>query len=435
MLEFIYVFSIIVVVVLLLWKISFFHRFSLSWWWFAVAFLLKVVAGATLVYIYTYYYTDRSKADIYKYFDDGKVMYDALKNNPSHYLRMITGIDNDNPLFDSLYYAKMNNWYRVYETVTYNDSHTMIRLNALFFLVSGGFFSVHSLFFILMSFLGSILLFAAIVKIFPKKDKLLFFSVFAIPSIVFWTSGALKEAVLLLGVGLNLFSLFHFFDSLRLKWLYGLLFLISLFILIFIKMYVLLAIIPMLIAYVWISMTRKRRFFLKYTLSLLGYILLLYIVGKINSDYFFPSLLVQKQHDFIGLALHEKSSSYIEPLPIKPSLLSLTMYAFPALVNAMFQPFIWNISSLLEAFSFFDLLLFYLIIIVLLIYGKIQLKEHTWFFLYFSVIMFLLVGFTTPVVGAIVRYRIPAMLFLLIGVIGSVNLDNTRLKILKNKVQ
>jgi len=35
-------------------------------------FILKIIAGVVLYLIYTYYYTDRKSADIFKYFDDGK---------------------------------------------------------------------------------------------------------------------------------------------------------------------------------------------------------------------------------------------------------------------------------------------------------------------------------------------------------------------------
>lgn len=421
--EFFYLSVIIVIAIFLIWKIPFFHRFQLPWWWFVIAFMLKILAGGALIYIYTYYYSDRAKADIYKYFDDGKIMYEAIHQNPSHYFRMLTGIDNDNPLFDSLYYSRMNNWYRVYETVTYNDSHTMIRLNAIFFLFSGGYFTVHSLFFILMSFVGCVLLYAAVVKFFPQKDKLLFLAVFAIPSVVFWSSGALKESVLMLGMGLNVFSLHFFLEEHRKKWVFILLFLLSLFILIFIKMYVLVAIIPMILAYVWVSLTKGKRAFLKYTLTISSYILLLYLAGKIDQDYFFPSLIVQKQHDFIGLALHEKSESFIQPLPIKPGLFSLVVYAFPALINAMFQPFIWTASSMLEMISSLELILIYMTMVVLFFHGKIEYNCHIWFFIYFALLMFLLVGYTTPVAGAIARYRVPAILFLMIGLLGSLKFE------------
>ncbi|NLN72728.1 MAG: hypothetical protein GX140_00620, partial [Bacteroidales bacterium] len=41
-------------------------------------FLLKLFAAFCFYAVYTYYYTDRSTSDIYKYFDDATIMYNAL---------------------------------------------------------------------------------------------------------------------------------------------------------------------------------------------------------------------------------------------------------------------------------------------------------------------------------------------------------------------
>ena len=98
-------------------------------------FILKIFFGFCLYLIYTYYYTDRSTADIYKYFDDSKVLFDALFIHPKDYFQMLFGIDNDAPYFD-VYYNQMNHWYREYDSNLYNDSHTIIRFNAAVRLLS-----------------------------------------------------------------------------------------------------------------------------------------------------------------------------------------------------------------------------------------------------------------------------------------------------------
>ena len=77
-------------------------------------FILKIFAGVALWAIYTFYYKDRATSDIYKYFDASKVMFDTLKTNPTHFLKMLTGIGNDTDAFTS-YYDKMNFWSRQIE--------------------------------------------------------------------------------------------------------------------------------------------------------------------------------------------------------------------------------------------------------------------------------------------------------------------------------
>jgi len=77
----------------------------------SLLFLLKLVFGFTLWVIYTFYYTDRATADIYKYFDDSKIIYDTLKTNPIDYFKLLFGIGNNTPAFNH-YYSEMNYWAR-----------------------------------------------------------------------------------------------------------------------------------------------------------------------------------------------------------------------------------------------------------------------------------------------------------------------------------
>ena len=92
---------------------------------------LKVLAGVGMYWLYTSYYPDRSTADIFKYFDDSKVMFDALFEQPGDYFKMLFGIANEGAHFDESYYQQMNHWFRKWERGIYNDSHTIIRFNAL----------------------------------------------------------------------------------------------------------------------------------------------------------------------------------------------------------------------------------------------------------------------------------------------------------------
>ena len=132
--------------IFLIRKLSFFNINGLSFRILSTIFVIKILAGILLSFIYTYYYTDRSTADIFKYFDDSKIMYDALFQKPSDFFRMLFGIENNSAYFDKTYYATMNNWYRVYDSNIYNESHTIIRFNALIRIFSFGYYHVHTVF-------------------------------------------------------------------------------------------------------------------------------------------------------------------------------------------------------------------------------------------------------------------------------------------------
>ena len=79
------VFSILI----LKWKI--FSTDYLSKRLIILFFLLKILAGLTLNFIYSNHYSDKENADIYKYFNDSKYIHESLKENPLDYLQLITG--------------------------------------------------------------------------------------------------------------------------------------------------------------------------------------------------------------------------------------------------------------------------------------------------------------------------------------------------------
>src|SRR5258708_7292791 len=97
----------------LIYLLPFFKDNAIKRRFFISVFLLKIIAGFFLTWIYTSYYPDRQTADIYKYFDDSKIIFSAFKNhNYVDYLKMVSGIGNDNTYFNETYYSKMNHWFR-----------------------------------------------------------------------------------------------------------------------------------------------------------------------------------------------------------------------------------------------------------------------------------------------------------------------------------
>ena len=131
-------------------RMKFFQIGAIPVKWFQGVFVLKVLSGFLLYLIYTYYYTDRSTSDIWKYYDDGMVMFSALREQPLGYLKMLIGIGNDGPHFEK-YYDRMNHWYRPFSSSIANDTHTIIRFNAFMRLFSLGHYNVHS---VVANFLG-----------------------------------------------------------------------------------------------------------------------------------------------------------------------------------------------------------------------------------------------------------------------------------------
>jgi hypothetical protein len=405
----------------LIYRLPFFKIEGSGWKSLTAVFILKIAAGLVMYFIYTYYYTDRSTADIFRYFDDSKVMYDALWKHPLDYIKMLTGIGNDSTYFD-LYYKNMNNWYRVFESNIYNDSHTIIRFNAVLRLFSFGYFNVHTVFMCFLSLTGLVALYKFFVTFLSDRKRELFFAIFLLPSVLFWGSGVLKEAILLFGMGMLLYNIDKLTRQMVNVWaIVWLLF--SLLLLIYTKYYIFIIMVPLLVAFLWCKYTGNRLCLLKYTAVLLVYILVGLNIHLIFPGYNMLEIIAQKQNDFIGLAKAMQSGSLLTEKLMQPDLLSQLRDAPFAFYNTLVRPYIFEADSFLILFSALENLMIFAIILLCLIFFRWKIPQLPVLFLclFFFIGTYTLTGLTTPVMGAMVRYKVPAMPFLLIFFIMMLN--------------
>ncbi len=408
--------------VFLIQKIRFFDLNGISKKWLTMIFLLKVIAGLAVWAIYTFYYTDRATADIYKYFDDSKVIFDALKTNPSHYFAMLTGFGNDGADFNQ-YYNQMNFWARAHDTNVLNDSHTIIRFNALVRLFSMGYFNVHTVFMCFLSFIGLVATYKTFSEFLMDKKKELFYAVFLLPSVMFWGSGVLKEGILFFALGLLIYFFNRLFD------LKAFLIVISMaFLLGFSKFYVWLSLLPGLIFLLWVNKTGAKKIAFKFItvvfiLSIIGF-----NVDRIINIQNPLVTLSQKQIEFNKLASGEMTDATGKLIPVansaiqinklEPTFVSFVKNIPQAISNVLLRPFPWEMNSIMMLMAGFENMIILLILFVCL-YFIAPFQKLPWhlilFCVSFVILQFIVIGETTPIIGAINRYRTPTLPFLLIA--------------------
>nr|MBA3706694.1 hypothetical protein [Bacteroidota bacterium] len=337
-------------------------------------FLLKIIFGLLLWAVYTFYYTDRATADIYKYFDDSKILSDALFTAPVDYFRMLAGIGNNTPEFHH-YYNHMHYWARSVDSSIYNDSHTIIRFNSLVRLFSFGYYNVHTVFICFFSLIGLTAIYKTFIPYLQDKSMELVIAVFLLPSVLFWGSGVLKEGLIFFALGLLIYHFNKLFSirSVLICLAVGLLLALS-------KFYIWLAIFPGLIFLIWVNKTGSAKVFFKYVIV----ILIITVVG-LNIDKFTSIqnpfvTLSQKQIEFNKLAYGNATDAYNNPIPVansaiqinrlEPTLQSFIKNSPQALTNTIFRPFIWELKSPMMLLSGFENVLILVFIILCLCFMK-----------------------------------------------------------------
>ena len=405
----------------LIYKLKFFKIENFKTKWLILAFIAKVIGGLALIYIYTFYYSGgRSNSDIFKYYDDGKVLFSAIKQHPADYFRMITGIGSDAEHLKQ-YYTNCGFWYKNFNYNLYNDNRTVIRFNAIAMLFSnGGSLMVHTVFMSFLSFIGLTSIFKIFIRFLTDKKFLLFTGVFFLPSVLLWTSGVIKEGILIFAFGQMLYHLIKIlekgFKNLSVFWL-----LFSVFILLISKFYVLVAALPGIIAIIWIYKTNFRRIYLKFAITYIIFLLLGFNSEKIVPKYNSIEIITTKQHDFYNFVDTIKNVGSRYQIPrLEATALSLIKNSPVALYNAFVQPEPKRINSLMmipAAFENYLLILLLLLSIIFSSYKKIQNKTLFLFSALFVFNLYIIIGLTTPVIGALVRYKVPALPFLFIVIL------------------
>lgn len=375
-----------------------------------LAWGIKVLGTFTLLALFTFYYTDRSTSDIHRFFDDGLLLNAIAFEEPGDFFRILFGWNIDQAGFRTAYFEHFNAWIKPHDSGFYNDNHVMIRLNALMAFISMGYIEVHSVWFSMLSFMGMLWMIAALLPPTQRNFALIVTALY--PSQLIWLSAGLKESLLVFGLGMMLYGIHQMKASQRPL---GIGFaLLGCLLLTQVKVYFLLFLIPIL---AWSTGTERLKLRWLPSVGILGILILL---GTILLEAFGVSPMeytVRKQHEFINHAAKIQAGSAFDVEKMAFSYTSVIAQLPQAFSSTLLRPWPWediDAPSLLLLAE--NILLLILISIALwqLTRKNIGFDWPRWLIPY-ALSIILLIGLITPVYGALMRYRAPILLLLIIA--------------------
>jgi hypothetical protein len=259
-------------------------------------------------------------------------------------------------------------------------------------------------------------------------------AVLFLPTLVFWSSGALKDPVCMCMLGWLTFSVYDGYYKKRNMLVNTVVAIIAMIVISIVKPYILFSYLPFFILYlILVNLHLIKNTLTKISVILfiaLGSIIGLYVaseklqeeMGNLALDKLGESVKTQ-QNNFINMA-DRAESSFSLGVEYDGSLGSLAKMA-PAAINAtLFRPYIWEskkISTLLSSLESLSLMFFFLF--VLKTAGPIRFLQTIFkdpmilFCLLFSVLFAFFIGATTLNFGTLVRYKIPCMPFFIIALV------------------
>lgn len=378
----------------------------------SLVLLAKIGAGIGLLLIYSGYHTDRATADVFKYFDDAKCIYESTQNDRKSYLLLTTGLISDEKV-NSDYLKGTRNWLKKDESWIsfsktrdfnfFQSNRFITRIHMALWPITKGKILLHVLFFALISFAGAVFLLRILENNIEHQFKsVALIILFLLPTTLLWCSGMLKDTLVLFALQLLLYNWFlktGFYSNCAI--------LFSILLIGLVKYYLL----PPLIFILFVHILTKKGLSSIQAFFLTGFVSLTFILAGvlIGSPFDVLQLISDKRQEALKIAVMGDAKEYVfYNFSSAKSLSSIYDY-IKAIANGLFYPF-WpsSISNKLGILFWIENVILWISSFIL-VYYRIKKNQKTLpsmtLVVLFSVFSGLIIAYTTPVSGGLLRYK------------------------------
>ncbi len=383
------------------------------------AFWIKMI-GCVVFFLYSGILSPGDSIGLYQ--QEGNNLYHLILKDPGNIKYLFQRGEN----FDlSLVRNPYNAGYFASEA-----NFMVIRLDAIFSFITFGRYSAISLIFAGIAFSGLWKLFLFFYEQLPKMHKQFAIAILYFPTVVFWSSGVLKDTLCIAALGWITYALYELLY--RKKAILKNLFILSVFfyLLAILKVYILLAYVPFFVLFIILkNIHGVKNMFLKFMLAPALIALSIFLFIQVLSGYdeelgAYAAADVTTTITTLNSAISQKngredaSSNFNLGADFDGSFVGLIKIAPYAIGATFFRPFIWEahkVSQLMAATESLILMFFTLFIIFksgLKNFIKLILTDPLIMYCFlFSFIFGLFVGASTLNFGTLVRYKIPCLPF------------------------
>lgn len=370
--------------------------------------LLKLTAGIGLGLVYSYYYT---VGDTFNYFNDGVRLANLARTDIGSYLSFLWSSDESLPIWPELIYKQPRAMF-------------LSKITSIFCVLTADNYWIISLYFSSITFFCSWLLVKKITALHPSAELAAVISFLFFPSVVFWSSGVIKESIAMASLFFLCCIFIKIFRKENLHVGAWLVMFVSLWLLWNLKYYYLAVFLPVvittLITQLLLSRLTVQRTALKIVLWSFLFIIPLLLVSILHPNFYperFMQVVVSSYYEFKSLSDPEDLIHYTS---LKPTPWSMLQNLPLALASGLFRPFLTEAKTTLQFFVAVEngILLIFTMLAFVQIRKLVQSKYRILFFsmLVYSLMLCAFLALSTPNFGTLSRYRVgflPFLVFLL----------------------
>ena len=289
----------------------------------------------------------------------------------------------------------------------WNDltGNIIIKLVSIFNILSRGDYYINSLFFNFIIFFGHVTFYKLFIKIYPHKKTGVIIGCFLLPSTIYFSSGIHKDGLVFLMLSILIYFVYQWQQQNKITIKRLLLICVCLLFLFLIRPFIFIALVPALLAW-FIAVKTKWPAWCIFTGVYLISGLLFFNIGQVFNKIKPMEIIIAKQTEYLKLV---NSDTEIKLTPLQPNFKSFATNAPQALNHLLLRPYVWElpVKSLLPLNIE---LAFYQILFLLFLFFRKRDAESAnrlfyCFIVFFTLTIFLLIGYIVPNLGSIVRYR------------------------------
>ncbi|MEO7316584.1 MAG: hypothetical protein ABIW47_15445 [Ginsengibacter sp.] len=306
----------------------------------------------------------------------------------------------------------------------------LIRFDAIFSFLTFGRYAPINLIFAAIGFSGLWKLFLFFYEQYPKLHRQFAVCILFFPTVVFWSSGLLKDTLCISSLGWLTYSLYEIINKRHHILKNFLILSFFTYLLIVIKVYILLAYLPFFILFIiYKHIQSVKSSFLRWLIAPSLILISIFAISKgINS---FEDELgayaieeVTSSISTLNAGLSQKTgqadaaSNFNLGKEFEPSFFGLLKIAPYAIGATFFRPFIWEASKITQMLAAVEsLILMFFTLFILLKTGPFQfirtiLADPLIMYCFmFAIVFGIFVGASTVNFGTLVRYKIPSLPF------------------------
>ncbi len=398
--------------------IPFCKRTGLSRWTLVSLYIVKVIAGFAYAWVC-------SQPAYIAVADTFRFYHDSLKET-AWLLRDPAGFVKD--LFYSPYRSSGNLFSGV--SSYWNDlkDNVFIKLMAVINVFTNRDYYTNILVYNFLYFFGPIALYRLVLPQWNYNKWILIISIFLLPSFLFWCSGIHKDGLLFLALMMSIYCFCKQVNENRFLWKHTGLMLFCFILLFALRNVILLLLLPALAAFFFSHKKLQYKGLIFAGIYTTG-LFLFFLLPHLSSLFAFPQYIVGKQSEFNALPGNSKVA-----LPLlQPSFSSFAAF-FPYALDLVFlRPHPTEIKGITYLVSFLENSFVLVVIMFWLFYHQPlhRISPLLICFIFFSLSVWILCGYTVTFTGAIVRYKSLVVPLFITSLLATINFN--KLKWYKSK--